>query len=130
MSADYWFPKFVMSGLLLIMGRSFFDWEHPASIIGCAIPVSMALMMSSLTRVKPEAEELMYRRFFQWKPIDYSEIVECNAFWALGFVRAKQYVFPWGGIYFVLPRDRQHDYRWDRNIVSFIRDKAGISPLG
>jgi hypothetical protein len=31
-------------------------------------------------------------------------------------------------MYFVLPRDGQYDYRWDRSIIGFIRNKAGISP--
>ena len=125
--ADYWFPKFVISGLLLISIPLFFDLQNPNSGLACIFILFVSFMMMSLTRVKPETEKLMYRRFFQWKCREYSEIARCNTFWILGYIKAKRYIFPWGRIYFVLPRDTQYDYRWDRNIISFIRDKAGIS---
>jgi hypothetical protein len=92
----------------------------------CARLVSFMTM--SLTRVKPEAERLMYRRFFRWKSIDYAEIERCNTFWILGYIKLKQYIFPWGGMYFVLPRDTECDHRRNESIIEFIRNKAGISP--
>jgi hypothetical protein len=124
---DYWFPKFVISGVLLISAPSFFTRENPPSVFVCAFFLSLSFMLMSLTRVKPELEAVKYRRFFQWKPLQYSEITECGTFWILGFVRSKQYVMPWGRIYFVLPRDRGFDWRWDTGIILFIRNKAGLS---
>jgi len=130
MPADYWFPKFVMSGLLLISIPSFFDMQNPNSGLVCTLILLVSFTMMSLTRVKPEAERLMYRRFFRWKSIDYSEIARCKTFWILGYIKPKQYIFPWGGMYFVLPRHAQNDYRWDKSIIGFIREKAEIFPLG
>jgi hypothetical protein len=126
MPADYWFPKYVISSLLLAGTWLSFNVENPNSGLVCAALLLISFMMMSVTRVKPEAGSLMYRRLFRWKPLEYSEISRCGTFWILGYIRAKRYIFPWGGIYFVLPRDAEYDYRWDRSIVSFIRDKAGI----
>jgi hypothetical protein len=126
LSADYWFPKFVMSSLLLFATFSFFNREYPLSGIVCVLFLTMSFAMMSLTRIKPEAEVVKYRRFFQWRPIPYSEIPKCGQFWILGFIRAKEYISPWGKIYFMLPRDRQYDYRWDREIITFIRSKASL----
>jgi hypothetical protein len=126
MPADYWFPKYVMSSLLLACTWIFFNVENPNSGLVCAPLLLLSFMMMSVTRVKPGAESLMYRRLFRWKPLEYPNITGCGTFWILGYVRAKRYIFPWGGIYFVLPRDAEYDYRWDKNIVSFIRGKAGI----
>src|SRR5258708_4759353 len=126
MPADYWFPKYVMSSLLLACTLLTLNVENPNSGLVCAPLLLVSFMMMSVTRVKLEGESLKYRRLFQWKPLDYSEITRCGTFWILGYIRAKRYIFPWGGIYFVLPRDAEYDYRWDRKIVSFIRGKAGI----
>ena len=128
--ADYWFPKFVISGLLLISVPLFFDIQNPNSGLVCAFILFISLVMMSLTRVKPEAEKLMYRRFFRWKSIDYSDIARCKTFWILGYIKPKQYIFPWGGMCFVLPRDTQYDYRWNKSIIGYICNKAGISPDG
>jgi len=126
--SDYWFPKFVISGLLLISIPLFFDMQNPNSGPASAVIVLVSFMTMSLTRVKPEAERLMYRRFFHWKSIDYAEIERCNTFWILGYIKPKQYIFPWGGMYFALPRDTEGDHRWNKSIIEFIRNKAGISP--
>jgi hypothetical protein len=126
LSVDYWFPKFVMSSLLLFCAWSSFDKERPPSGIICALFLAMSLAMILLTRIKPEAEVVKYRRLYQWRPIPYSEISRCGTFWILGFIQTKKRIFTWGRIYFVLPRDRQHDYHWDEEIISFIRNKAGL----
>ena len=83
--------------------------------------------MLSLTRIKPENETLKYRRFFQWRSLPYSEITGCSDFWILEFVRAKQRIFPWGSIWFVIPRNRRDGWRWDFGVISFIRSKAALS---
>src|SRR5260370_153351 len=111
-SADYWFPKFVMGSVLLYPAYDSFSVERPPSVFISAFLFALSFTMMWLTRVKPEAEILKYRRFSRWKSLQYSEIVGCNAFWVLGLVKTRQYIFPFGRIYFVLPRDRKYDYRW------------------
>jgi len=127
LSADYWFPKFVMGGVLLYPAYDSFSVEHPASIFGSILLFSLSFTFLWLTRIKPEAEELKYRRLFQWKSLPYSQIIDCKTSWVWGRIKTKQYNFPFGGIYFVLPRDRKYDYRWDKEIISYIRSKAGLS---
>lgn len=124
MSVDYWFPKFVMSFLLFFAAPLFLDRERPLSVVVVAIFVTGGFFFLSLTRVKPEADVIKYRRFFQWQPIPYSEISGCSTFWILGFISTRRYIFPLGVIVFVLPRDRENDYRWDKEIVLFLRNKA------
>ena len=129
MPADYWWPKFVMSGVCLFVGFNSYNHEHSLSIFVSILFFTLGLAMLSLTRIKPEPESLKYRRFFQWKKLAYSEIEQCAAFWVLGFVRPKHWIFPSGSIWFHLPRDRKYDWRWDHGIISFIRRKAGLSQL-
>lgn len=126
LSADYWFPKFVMGTFLLYAAYVFFSVEHPASIFVCGFAFSLSFTLLWLTRVKPEAEELKYRRLFQWKSLAYSDIIDCKTFWVWGCIKSKQYNFPFGCIYFPLPRDREYDYRWDKGIIAFIRGKAAL----
>jgi predicted ABC-type exoprotein transport system permease subunit len=130
MPVDYWFPKFVISSLLLISVPLFFNEEHPLSAIVCMFLLILSLMFMSLTRIKPEAEVVRYRRFFRWQAIPYTEVIACDTFWILGSIRSKRHIFPWGRIYFVLPRGGQEDYRWDKGIISFMRRKAGLIERG
>jgi hypothetical protein len=66
-SSDYWFPKFVMGSLLLYPACDSFTAEHPGSIFASAFLFWLSVTFMWLTRMKPEAEELKYRRLFQWK---------------------------------------------------------------
>jgi hypothetical protein len=125
-SPDYWFPKFVMGGPLLYFAFDSFRLDHPASIVPCGLILSLSLTFLLLTRIKPEAEEQKYRRLFEWKAIPYSEIIGCSTFWIWGFIKTKQYRFPFGRIYFPLPHDQRYGHRWDKGIISFIRSKAGL----
>ncbi len=125
-SPDYWFPKFIMGSLLLCLAFACFRLDHPASIFPCGFILSLSLTFLWLTRIKPEAEELKYRRLFEWKSIPYSEIIGCSTFWVWGFIKTKQYRFPFGRVYFPLPRNQKYGHRWDRGIISFIRSKAGL----
>ena len=125
-SPDYWFPKFVMGGPLLYFAFDWFRLDHPASIFPCGLILSLSLTFLWLTRIKAEAEELKYRRFFEWKSIPYPEIIRCSTFWLWGFIETKQYRFPFGRIYFPLPRDQKYAHRMDRGVISFIRSKAGL----
>ena len=123
MSVDYWFPKFVMSTLLLAACPLFLNREHPLSFIISAGSAVGGLLLLSLTRVKPETDVIKYRRFFRWRPKPYSQITGCSAFWILGFISTREYVFPLGLIVFVLPREKKRDYRWDKGIIYFIRKR-------
>ena len=126
-SADYWFPKFVMGPALLYSAYIFFNAEHPLSAIAAALPFSLSLTFVWLSRVKRDAETLKYRRLFQWRSLPYSEIIGCSTFWVWGLIKTRHYNFPFGRIYFALPRDRTYDYRWDKGIISFIRSKTGLT---
>jgi hypothetical protein len=125
-SSDYWFPKFVMGSLLLYPAFDWFRLDHPASIFPCGLMLSFSLTFLWLTRIKPEAEALKYRRLFEWKSIPYSEIIGCSTFWIWGFIKTKQFNFPFGRIYFPLPRDQKYGHRWDKGIISFVRTKARL----
>ena len=124
LSADYWFPKFIVSPLLFLASPLFLNKERPLSLIISAIFVIGGLLLLSLTRIKPEAEVLKYRRLFRWRSETYSEITGCSTFWILGCISTRRYIFPLGLIVFVLPREKEQDYRWDREIVLFIRNKV------
>ena len=106
LSADYWFPKFIISTLLFLACPLFLNQERPLSIIVSAILVIGGLLLLSLTRIKPEAEVMKYRRFFHWKSEPYSEITGCSTFWILGLISTKRYIFPLGLV--VLPSKTGH----------------------
>lgn len=127
LSPDYWWTKFVMAPICLCLAYGSFSKKLPLSGLVSVIFLALGFLLLSLTRIKPENEAVKYRRFFQWRALSYSEITGCGDFWVLGFVRAKQRIFPWGSIWFVLPRNRRDAWRWDFGVISFIRSKAGLS---
>jgi hypothetical protein len=127
MPIDYWFPKFVISVLFLLAAPMFLSLEHPLSAVIVILFVLAGFLLLSITRVKPELESVKYRRFFRWKSMSYSEVNGCYGFWILGFLSADSYIFPWGPAIFVLPRSRETDLRWDKNIISFIKHKISAA---
>ena len=56
--------------------------------------------------VNPTQECLLYKRFFKWRRIEYSDILKCGRpifplFWGLHYLRLRRFEPPLGKLYFV-----------------------------
>jgi hypothetical protein len=81
----------------------------------------------SVARVKPEKEVVKYRRWLRWRVVSYTEIRECGESWVYGYIRLRQYAFPFGRIYFLRPHSSDSLFGWDKEIISTIRARAQIA---
>lgn len=96
LSADHWWPKFVMGPLLLFVAYGTLNSAYPwSSVVSLGFFLAACALMS-LTRIKPEPEALKYRRLFRWRPLSYSDIRNCDTFSVFGFIRARPMIFPLG----------------------------------
>jgi hypothetical protein len=109
------------------MGLFLFNREHPyaSGFISVAFFISGAFFLS-VGRVKPEKEVIKYQRWISWRVIAYSEIRDCGVSWVFGYIRLREYVFPWGRLFFVRPHSADSLFGWDKELISTIRSKAHI----
>jgi hypothetical protein len=110
------------------MGLFLFNREHPYASVSISLGFFiLGFFFLSVARVKPEKEVVKYRRWFRWHAVSYSEIRECGESWVYGYIKLRQYVFPWGTIYFVRPYSSDSLFGWDTEIISTIRRRAQIA---
>src|ERR1700726_3629566 len=96
----YWFGLFFCG-----MGLLLFNREHPYASAFISLPFFiLGFFFLSVVRVKLEATGVKYRRWFRWRAVSYSEIRDCGESWVYGYIRPRQYAFPWGRIYFIRPQ--------------------------
>ncbi len=113
---------FCLFGLLL------FNKQHPYGTgFICLGFIILGAFFLSVARVKPEKEVLKYRIWFRWHTVSYSEILECDATWVFGYIKIRRYLLPWGKIYFARPQAADSLFGWDKEIISSIRSRAGIT---
>ncbi len=104
-----------------------FNRQHPYGTgVICLGFFILGTFFLSVARVRLEGTEIEYRRWFRWHAVSYSEIRECGESWVFGSIKFRQYVFPWGRIYFVRPYSSDSLFGWDKEIISTIRSKAHI----
>jgi hypothetical protein len=82
--------------------------------------------------VRLSEQSLFYRRFLEWRKIEYSDIVECERpvfplFWGLHYLRLRNFEPPLGKLYFVQyhPAKLGSQYELDRALIEHIRDRIG-----
>jgi hypothetical protein len=118
----YWFGLFFCGFSLLLFNR-----QHPYGTgLVCLGFIALGVFFLSVTRVRLEGNEVMYRRWIRWRALPYSEIRECGESWVYGYIKTRRFVLPWGRIYFVRPKSSDSLFGLDREIISTIRFKANI----
>jgi len=102
--------KFWLSLICFLAAAGFF--ASNLTQWGLLVPITLFLMgsfSSSLAIIQCLDKNLRYKRFLKWKPIALDEVVSSGALWPpfIGYIRFKQFVFPWGRLYFVLDTNTQ-----------------------
>lgn len=108
-------------------GLALFNWQH-AYLTGliCVPFLALGAFFLSVTRIELEGKNVKYRRWIHWHVLPYSEIRDCGEFWVYGYIRPRQFAFPWGRIYFVRPNASDSFFGLDKEMISTIRSKAHI----
>ena len=121
---------FVCKGLGLgfcAFGLLLFNGEHPYAT--GLISLGFLLLGSfflSVARVEPGNKAVKYRRWFGWREVPYSEIVDCGESWVFGYVKFGHSRFAWRTMYFVRAYASDSLFGLDRTVVSTIRAKANL----
>jgi hypothetical protein len=120
--------KYGFGFFFFLFGLAFFNPQHPY-VTGfiCLGFIILGTFFLSAARVKPERKQLKYRNWFRWHTVSYSEIVDCGESWVFGYIKCRRYLFPWSKIYFVRGHSDDSLFGSDKKVISFIRNRAGIS---
>lgn len=117
-----WLPLILLAGMSVVLRQA-----HHAYALG--LPIALwAVFNLSAAQVKAGDQVLKYRRLFRWKQVAYEEIRECKVSWlpALGFLRLRQFVPPWGKVYFVLEAPLQWAVPGGQTgLTTFISSRSG-----
>ena len=109
------------------IGLFLFNGQHPYGTgLVCLGFLILGAFFLSVTRVRLEGTEVKYRRWLRWHALPYSEIQECGESWVYGYIRPRQFAFPWGRIYFARPNASDSFFGLDQEVISAIRSKAKI----
>jgi hypothetical protein len=113
--------------LFVAAGVTLLNKEHPyvSGFLSFGFFISGAFFLST-RRVQPERNGLKYRTWFRWHTVPYSEIQKCGEAWVYGYVRLRQFTFPWGSIYFVRPTASNSLFGLDKELISTIRSSAHV----
>ncbi len=80
---------------------------RPAGVVLCASIILLGtLQFVVVGLVKPTQVCVFYRRFTEWRRIEYSDIVKCGRpifpqFWGLHYLKLRNFEPPLGKLYFV-----------------------------
>jgi hypothetical protein len=109
------------------LGLFLFNGQHPYGTgLVCLGFLILGAFFLSVTRVGLGDTEVRYRRWLRWHALPYSEIRECGESWVYGYIRPRQFAFPWGRIYFARPNAFDSFFGLDKEVISAIRSKANI----
>jgi hypothetical protein len=108
-------------------GLFLFNVQHPYGTgLVCLGFFVLGAFFLSVARIKLEGTEVKYRRWLRWHALPYSQIRDCGESWVYGYIRPRQFAFPWGRIYFVRPNASDSLFGLDKEMISAIRSKANI----
>ena len=99
------------------------------AILCLALPaLFFGLFLISLAEVRAEPNALYYRRAWQWRQLDYADVLACRRFFFpfIASIKSRRSIFPWGRLYFVLdssPYDKPFR-RPETLLVSYINGQA------
>jgi len=118
---------FTSGGFLLAMSSS----TRPAGVVLCSIIMLMGLIQfMTVGLVRPTQECLLYKRFFKWRRVEYSDIVDCGRaffplFWGLDYLRLRKFQPPFGKLYFVQyhPAPLFSQHKLDHEMIEKIRKR-------
>src|SRR5690349_2328274 len=100
----------VLMPTILILGGTFLltaPTTRPAGVVLCGFIVLLGVLQFIVVGlVKPTEECLFYRRFLEWRRVEYSDIVKCGRpifplFWGLHYLKLRRFEPPLGKLYFV-----------------------------
>lgn len=102
---------------------------RPLGVVLSGVIVLLGIMQFVVVGlVKPTEECLFYKRFVEWRRIEYRDIVNCGRpifplFWGLHYLRLKNFEPPLGKLYFVQyhPVRLFSQYELDHEMVEQIR---------
>ena len=119
--------KYANGFFFSVFGLFVFNREHP---VGTGVVTLGFLLLGafflSVTRVEPCTKELKYRRWFRWRAVPYSEIVDCGESWVYGYIRLRDLHFPSRTIYFVRASASDSLFGLDKTVISTIRARANL----
>lgn len=96
----FWVPLLWIASLIGLFSEGAFDWR-----LLFALPFVLALTFHlTLAVLRVYDGAIQYRRLMKWTNIHHTEIVSSGVTWPpfVGYIQLKQFVFPWGKLYFVL----------------------------
>ncbi len=125
----------VLIPVILILGGSFLaaaPTTRPAGVILCAAIVLLGVTQFLLIGlVNPTEECLFYKRFFEWRRIEYSDIVKCGRsisifpfFW-LHYLKLRNFRRLYFVQYHPVRPLIQSQYELDRGMIEQIRARIG-----
>jgi hypothetical protein len=125
--------KLLMPAMLTVAGV-FSAVAPPVRPAGVALSSLIALQgiiqFLAIGLVKPTEDYLFYKRFFEWRRIEYSDIVKCARpifplFWGVHYLKLRNS----GRLYFVQYHPvrplSQSQYELDRETIDYIRARIG-----
>jgi hypothetical protein len=101
----YWGPVVCIAGALGVFGHDF-----PTLRFLPALPLLLAaFFLVSLAVVEVSNGVVRYRRLLKWREILREDILRVRIIWPpfIGSIKLKQFVFPWGRLYFVLDKNTE-----------------------
>ena len=125
--------KFVMPAIFA--GGGFLLAVSPPTRPAGAVLCSMIMLMGviqfiAVGLVRPTEECLFYKRFFKWRRVEYSDIVDCGRavfppFWGLHYLKLSKFQAPFGKLYFAQyhPAPLFSQWRLDRQMIEEIRTR-------
>jgi hypothetical protein len=125
-------PAILTSGGLLLAVSS---TTRPGGVVLCSIIILIGVIQFiAVGLVQPTEECLLYKRFFKWHRVEYSDIVDCGRaafppFWGLHYLRLAKFQRPFGKLYFVqyhpapLFSQRQLDHQMIEEIRARVAEK-------
>lgn len=94
---------FISGGFLLAVSPPI----RPAGIVLCSMIMLMGVIQFiAVGLVRPAEECVFYKRFFKWRRVEYTDIVECGRaifppFFGLRYLRLSKFQWPFGKLCFV-----------------------------
>ncbi len=102
---------------------------RPAGVFLCSVIAFQGIVQFIVVGlVNPTEECLLYKRFFKWRRIEYSDIVKCSRpiyplFWGLHYIKLRSFEAPLGRLYFIQYHRTTSlsQYEQDREMIEFLR---------
>jgi hypothetical protein len=85
----------------------------------------LACFLLTAAQIRPERDCLRYRRFRKWRDLPYREVLKCEVgtFPGLGFLKLRNFLPPWGKLYFVIETHDGWPPRGER-LALYINERA------